>query len=122
MEERRRFVRLDTRLDVSYTVLPGGSAQRTTSKGIGGGGICFFAERALAPGTCLQMAMKLPGHEQPINFTAEVIWSEPYEVIGKSERHQAVEVGIRFLEIAPGDQEAIMQHVILSFKSPRPGA
>ena len=122
MEERRRFMRLDTRLDVTYTVLPTGNAQQTISKDIGGGGVCFFADKPLAPGTCLQVAMKLPGREQPVHFTAEVIWSEPYEVIGKTERQRAVEVGVRFLEIAPNDLEAIMQHVIRSFKSPRSSA
>jgi c-di-GMP-binding flagellar brake protein YcgR len=122
MEERRRFVRLDTRLEVRYTVLPTGSAQQTVSNNIGGGGICFFADKPLAAGTYLQVAMKLPGREQPVPFTAEVVWSELYEVVGKIERRQAVEVGVRFLEIAPSDLEAIMQHVILSFKSPQPSA
>lgn len=120
MEERRRFVRLDTRLDVTYTVLPSGSPQQTVLKNLGGGGICLFADRVLKPGTCLQVAMKLPGREPPVNFTAEVVWSEPYEVIGRTERRKAVEVGVRFLEIAPQDQEAILQHVILTFKSPHP--
>lgn len=122
MEERRKFVRLDTRLEVTYTALPSGSAQHTVSKGIGGGGLCFFSDKPLAAGTCLQMAMKLPGREQPAHFTAEVVWSEPYEVIGKTERQRAVEVGVRFLEVSPNDLDAVMQHVILSFKSPHPNA
>ena len=116
MEERRHFVRLDTRLDVTYTVLPATQAQQTVTKGIGGGGVCFFSDRELAPGDQLQVAMKLPSREQPVNFTAEVIWCEPYEVIGKTGRQRSVEVGVRFLEIAPQDQEAVMQHVILSLK------
>ena len=122
MEERRKFVRLDTRLEVTYTVLPSGSAQHTVSKGIGGGGLCFFSDQPLAAGTCLQMAMKLPGREQPVHFTAEVVWSEPYEVIGKTERQRAVEVGVRFLEVAPKDLEAVTQRITLSFKSSRPNA
>ena len=116
MEERRHFVRLDTRLDVTYTVLPTAQAVQTVTKGIGGGGICFFADRELKPGDQLQVAMKLPNREQPAHFTAEVIWCEPYEVIGKTGRQRSVEVGVRFLEIAPQDQDAVMQHVILSLK------
>ena len=114
MEERRRFVRLDTRLDVNFTVLPTTQVQQTLTKDIGGGGICFFADRELKPGDRLQVSMKLPDRERPVNFTAEVVWSEAYEVIGKSGRQRSVEVGVRFLEIAPQDQEAVMQHVILS--------
>ena len=119
MEERRKFVRLDTRLEIGYTVLPGGTAQAVVSKDVGGGGMCFFADQSLAPGTLLQMSMQLPGREQPVHFTAEVVWSEPYEVIGKTQRQQAVEVGIKFLEVSPKDQDAIMQHVILTFKPRR---
>ena len=119
MEERRKFVRLDTRLEIGYTVLPGSTAQAVVSKDVGGGGMCFFANQPLAPGTPLQMSMKLPGREQPVHFTAEVVWSEPYEVIGKTHREQAVEVGIKFLEIAPQDQDAVLQHVILTFKPHR---
>ena len=117
MEERRHFVRLDTRLDVTYTLLPATQAQQGVTKGIGGGGICFFSDRELSPGDRLQVAMKLPGRELPVNCTAEVIWCEPYEVIGKSGRQRSIEVGVRFLEISPQDQEAVMQHVILNLKS-----
>ena len=119
MEERRKFVRLDTRLDVNYTVLPAGKPQHTITKGVGGGGVCFFTERVLLPGSRLQVAMKLPHHEHPVNFTAEVIWSEQYEVIGKTERRRAVETGVHFVEIAPKDREAVMRHVILSFQPQR---
>ena len=119
MEERRQFVRLDTRLDVTYTRLPTTQAQQAVTKGIGGGGICFFSDSELTPGERLQVAMKLPNREQPVHCTAEVIWCEPYEVIGKTGRQRSIEVGVRFLEIAPHDQDAVMQHIILSLK-PRP--
>ena len=121
MEERRRFVRLDTRLEVEYSVLPTGSPRATVSKDISGGGVCLFADRVLPVSTTLQIAMRLPGQESPVHFTGEVVWSEPYEVIGRTQRDKAVEVGVRFTEIAPQDREAIMQHVILSMKPPHPG-
>ena len=120
MEERRKFVRLDTRLEVSYTALPADKAKRSLTKDVSGGGICFFAEKPLPPGARLQVAMTLPGRETPVNFTAEVVWSEAYEVIGKGARQRAVEVGVRFLEIAPQDRDAILQHVILNLKPPAP--
>ena len=118
MEERRRFVRLDTRSDVSYTVLSSGVAKQTVAKDIGGGGICVFADQTLPPGTQLQVALTLPGREQPVNFTAEVVWSEQYEMIGKGERRRSIEAGLQFVEISPNDREAVMQHVILSLKPP----
>ena len=119
MEERRQFVRLDTRLEVQYSVLPTEAPQTAVTKDVGGGGICIFADKELPPGTRLQLAMKLPGREKPVNFTAEVIWSEAYEVIGHSQRQRAVEVGVRFVEVSPQDHEAVMQHVILTHKQPQ---
>ena len=122
MEERRRFVRLDTRLEVEYAVLPTGSPRVTVSKDISGGGICFFADRALSVGSKLQITMRLPGREQPVHFTAEVMWSQQYEVIGRVQRDKAVEVGVQFVDISPQDHDAIVRHVILSMKPPRPGS
>ena len=116
MEERRRFVRLDTRLEIAYTVLPAERAKQGATKNVSGGGICLFSDKELAPGTRLQIAMKLPDREQPAHFVAEVIWSEAYEVIGKTERQRAVENGVRFIEISPQDQDAIMRHVILTLQ------
>lgn len=118
LEERRQFVRLDTRLETSYTVLPSGTAKAIVTKDIGGGGVCLFADKPMAPGTRLQVSMKLPGRETPVHFTGEVIWSEEYEVIGKTQRQKSVEAGVRFVEISPQDREAVLQHVILSLKQP----
>ena len=116
-EERRHFVRLDTRLDMRYTLLPSGQTQQATTKDIGGGGVCLFADKVIPPGTRLQVAMSLPGSPQPVNFVGEVVWSEAYELIGKERRQSAVEVGVQFVEISPADREAVMQHVILNVKN-----
>ena len=120
MEERRQFVRLDTRLDITYAVLPSGQAQQTVVKNVSGSGVCIFLKQAVPQGSRLQVAMKLPGREQPVNFTAEVVWCERYEMIGQTERQQAVEAGVRFVEISPADREAILQHVILQLQPNRP--
>ena len=120
MEERRRFVRLDTRLDMTYAILPSGQTQQTVVKNVSGNGVCLFLKQTVPQGSRLQVAMKLPGREKPVNFTAEVIWCESYEMIGATERQRAVEVGVRFVEISPADQEAVMQHVILQLQPDRP--
>jgi c-di-GMP-binding flagellar brake protein YcgR len=115
MEERRHFVRLDTRIEVTYTKLPQANLQAVVTKNISAGGICFFANEELPEGTTIRAAMSLPGRPHPILFTARVVWSEAYEVIGKEERRRAIEIGIEFINIAPSDKEVVMRHVILSF-------
>ncbi|MBI4598255.1 MAG: PilZ domain-containing protein [Candidatus Omnitrophica bacterium] len=119
MQERRKFVRLDTRLEISVTEVPGAPARKAVSKNLSGGGLCLVTEKEAPPGTQLQVAMKLPEQEQPVTFTAQVVWCEPYEIIGKGHRHRGVEMGARFVDISPKDYQAILQHVILSLKTPR---
>ena len=111
MEERRRFVRLDTPAEVGYAVLPDGSAQRATAKNISGGGLCLATERPLPSGGQLQIAVQLPDREQPVNAIAEPVWSEEFEVIGKTERRRSVATGVRFTEIAPQDRQALWEFV-----------
>ena len=119
MQERRRFVRLDSRVKVVYTLLPQEQPPPSVTRDLGGGGISFFAHELLTPGVRLKIEVTLPDHEQPIPFTAEVVWSEQSALIGKAQEERAVEIGVRFVEIAPDDQEAIMRHVLSHLQPPR---
>ena len=116
MEERRRFVRLETQADVAYIVLPDGTTKRTRAKDVSAGGLRLATDRRLAAGTQLQIAMALPGSERPVNAIAEVVWSQQYEVVGKGDRQQSVEIGARFAEIAPQDQETITRFIATSLQ------
>ena len=117
MEERRRFVRLATRANVAYTALLSGTAQQAITKDISGGGLRVFAERALPAGTPLQIALALPGCDEPVNAIAEVVWSEQYETVGKTDRLKSVELGARVVEIAPKDQEAVNRFIASQLRS-----
>ena len=118
MDEHRRFIRFASRLDVAYTVLPSGMLQHTIAKDISAGGLRLFMDRPLAPGTQLQVALRLPGREQPVNAIAEIVWSEASETTGGgSEPRHSIEVGARCAEISPQDQEAITQFIEASLRS-----
>lgn len=120
MEERREFVRLDTRLPIQYWVVPSAQAIASVTTDLGGGGMCLFVNEPLKPGTRLQVAIRLPELQRSVTFTCEVIWCEQYEMIGKSQRTRSVEAGVKFLQIDAEDREAIMHHVILSLQPPSP--
>ncbi len=111
MEERRRFVRLNVRLDVDCTVLPSGVVQRAVSKDIGGGGFRLWTEKPFEPGTSLQLAITLSGRDAPVNVAAEVVWSEQSKTTGRIDRRQSVEVGTRCVEISPNDHVALTAFV-----------
>jgi hypothetical protein len=118
MDERRRFVRLPARWPVECVVLPETRSQRLVTKDVGGGGMRLFGERAMAPGTQLQLAVHAPGREAPVNVLGVVVWSEAQQTNDQLERQRSVEIGVRAAEIAPQDQEILMQGVRLGLVAP----
>ena len=111
LQERRRFVRMPTRTPLTYIVLPSGSAQLSVTKDLSSNGARLTTEQLLPAGIPLQIALQLPDEAQPVHFTAEVVWSEPYEVEVKAERQRMIETGVRFAEIAPRDRERVSRHL-----------
>ena len=109
MEERRQFVRLDTRLPTAYRVLPSSEAQHSVTKDISGGGICVFVSDPLRLGTQLQVTITLPDSARAVTFTGEVVWCESSEIIGKAQQHRSTLAGVKFVAIAPEDQREILR-------------
>ena len=116
MEERRKFVRLDTRLSTEYRVVSASASTRLVTKDIGGGGVCVFVSEPLKVGTQLDVTVALPESTKKLTFTGEVVWCESYEIIGKAQQHRSVLAGVKFVSIAPEDQREIMRYVILSLQ------
>lgn len=116
MQEQRQFVRLDTRLGVTYQVA--GSPVSSVTKDISAGGICVFLNDVLQPGTSLRIEIQLPERPQPIAFIGEVAWCDSYEIVGRGQRERSIEAGIKFSQIDPQDRQTILQHVILGLQAP----
>jgi c-di-GMP-binding flagellar brake protein YcgR len=107
MEERRRFVRVPARAQLTYTVLPDTHSRQTVTKDVSRGGVACATDKPLPPGASLQVAMTLPGRDTPAHFIGEVVWSQTQETITRSSRERYAETGMRFSEIAPLDQDAV---------------
>jgi hypothetical protein len=103
---------------VSYTVLPQTKPTATVTKDISGGGLCFFAQAPLKSGTRLQATVSLPERAQPIPFIAEVTGSEQTQMVGEAVGERAVEVDVRFIEMAPQDQVDLMQYIMVGLQPP----
>ncbi len=117
MQEQRQFVRLDTRLNITYQVASGAAVSSVT-KDIGGGGICVFLNEVLQPGTSLRIEIQVLDRPKPIAFLGEVAWCDSYEVIGRGQRERSIEAGVKFMQIDPQDRQTILQHVILGLQAP----
>ncbi len=90
-----------------YWIGPG-MPGRSVTKNISGGGICVFMDRRMAPTTRLRIQLDVPGRDAPCQFTGEVVWCEEYPK--PVDGGPAVLVGVKFVEIDPSDQEAIMRY------------
>ena len=112
--ERRQFLRLDTRLNVSYTIAGTRQLGKSLSKNISGGGVRFIAEHPLEVGTRLEVIVHL---DLPVRFLGEVIWTH---LVTKSTSAEfgGTEVGVRFVEITPKDLALVKQYA--TFYAPPP--
>ena len=107
MEDRRKFVRLDTQLPLHYGLLPSGVTQAATSKELGGGGLRLVTQEHVQPESRIWIELQLPERPLPVAFVAEVVWSERYDLKAVG----PVELGVRFLDISHDDLQVIMRHV-----------
>jgi c-di-GMP-binding flagellar brake protein YcgR len=114
--ERRRFVRLNSAVDIQYNLLEKEPAERlkTKSRNISAGGICIIASEKLEIDDILVISITVPGETLPVVTKGRVAWIKPFE-IGKEGQH--FDVGIEFIEISPEDRKKIEQYVF-TFKKP----
>ena len=114
MLERRRLVRLESRLPTVFTVDQTTRELRAWTRDLGGAGVRFITEERLEPGTLSAMGLSLPYRDRPISFLAQVVWSRPTYEGRKSDQEPQVEVGVKFVKIAAPDRSAIVQYAKMS--------
>ena len=110
MDERRQFIRLGLRMNVSYQLLGTKKSGESLTKDISGGGVRFFAEHLLEPGTQVACTVRLPDRREPIRFRGEVVWARTGRAGDKTLIAGASEIGVRFVEIDPKDQALLVQY------------
>lgn len=105
MVERRKYARLTIPLEVSY-VLSGveGPGNKTVTKDISPNGARVSVDEELAPGTMLNLEVKIPSKEEPIPIKAKVVWSKKDEAIG-------YEAGLEFIKIPEDSKNVFFQYL-----------
>jgi c-di-GMP-binding flagellar brake protein YcgR len=107
MIERRKFIRLQAPIGISYKPMKKGRAPKPTIsliRNIGGGGIRFVVREELRMGELIEMKIEIPNVTGPIRAVGEVIWFE-----GSADG--SGEAGIRFREIDAKDLHRILEYV-----------
>ena len=109
MDERRKFVRLSSRLNANYEIIGSGQTRHAMTGNVGGGGASLFTESRLAPGTLLRVEIAADDRPQPVRFTAEVVWSGALLLEDGDARPRAFETGVRFIDISETDRAFLLE-------------
>ncbi|MBI4436910.1 MAG: PilZ domain-containing protein [Candidatus Omnitrophica bacterium] len=122
MEEKRKYVRLDTRLKITYTILKDrkNSSLSTETKDISGGGIRLFLAEPVPVQSLLKLTIHLPEDPQPIVAIGRVVWTEEFSILHSQQTEgKVLEAGIEFVEIEPKERDRIIKYVILGYAAVR---
>ena len=94
MRENRKYVRIDEKAQISYSVIPTSKWSQYTTLDISQGGIRFFVHSFVPKGSHLRVKIIFSRSNVTIEATVRIAWirKTPY-----SERH---EVGAQFIDIS----------------------
>ena len=108
MQERRRYVRLNVPLEVSYTI-EGRSdpSRKSISKNISPSGIRFVMGEELPKGVILQLNIKIPSKTEPIPLKARVVWTKKEVREGK----EVYDSGFEIVDIDEGCKSEFFQYL-----------
>ncbi|MFC1632000.1 PilZ domain-containing protein [Candidatus Omnitrophota bacterium] len=106
-EERRKFARLETSVDVSYTIIgkPGGID--VFSKNISAGGLCLVLDQVFPADTPLQLLIKVPDLKDPIHALGRVVWQRKI----KDGAEEKYDTGVEFTGISDFDRFNLNRYV-----------
>ena len=116
MQERRKYRRLATTVDVAYSkTQPKSKEKQVYSKNISKGGICLIINEEVQVSDLLELKIFLPRHEAPINVIGEVHWVRE-SIIGGTYGGKKYDVGIEFKKISEQDVNEIEKYVFSAFE------
>lgn len=108
--EKRLFERISLPIKLSYEVKSRPKIIRdSTSKNIGGGGICLSLNEKLLTKTELAMTIEI-GTDNPLRLNGKVAWNRRVEVAGKDGPMVYYDTGIEFTNADPININRVITH------------
>jgi len=110
MEERRKYVRLETCLKVvcSRAAVSDAPAVTVYCRNISAGGMLLPLKEKLISGTKLKLEIYLPGEGRPLKIIAEVVWQQESLVSDTADRY----TGLKFIDITSHDMRRLTDYII----------
>ena len=108
MEEKRKFVRLESPIGITYRILTNPPIEnQSVSKNISGGGIRVILKEKMLPDSALEVKINISENDTAVSALGEIVWQEEM-VMGTD---VCYETGIKFTKIAAEDRDKITHYI-----------
>lgn len=117
-EERRRYVRLNALVDVTYNRHPHKPQEESSlrvSKNISKGGICLIVYEEFKKDDLLDLKIYLPETKIPVEAQARVAWVAEFSIGDKIGKRY--DLGVEFIKISDSDIDRIDRYVFSHLKA-----
>ena len=106
LTERRRYLRLQTPIKVTYTVPENGRSYSTLTKNISADGLRFeTSDRDMKEASQIDIILVMPDHSETVKGKAVVIWKKKISL----EDAAPYDVGLELREISESDKNAFLK-------------
>ena len=111
---RRGFLRLKTRVNLVYGVLGTKQSGIALTDDLSESGVRFVAEHVLEKGSPLQLSLRLPDRQAPVQVMGIVTWAVSRTSTDKLRPGKVSEVGVQFVEMSVEDRQWLRQYTKLN--------
>lgn len=108
LAERRRYIRLEAPIDVTYTILDAPRIHNTMGKNISADGIRFEThDRLLKESSAIELRLTVSGATGPVHVKGIVIWKRRLSL----EDAAPFDVGVEFTEIEESNKNTFLKYL-----------
>lgn len=107
--ERRKFIRLNQTLTVTYKIVDAPCTHTELTKDISQQGLCIKTHTIIDNNTMVEIRLKLQDGVGPVKFLGIVMWSQPVSVFEIASEQPFAETGIRIVSIDEKDRKHLMK-------------
>ena len=111
MQERRRYIRVETPVLIEFQPSQAHAIERTFTQDVSEQGMRFPTAAMLQIGQELSLSMELPFQPTTMRATAQVIWIREVSRLGAPQ----YDVGVRFRWIEDPDRQQLLRHLASLF-------
>ena len=104
--ERRKYIRLEAPVTITYAVADSNALYTATTKNISADGLRFEThDKALAPGSMIDLTLKISGMGSPVHAKGKIVWQKKMTL----EDGMPFDVGVEFTEIEDDNKNTFLK-------------